>query len=133
LFQYVNGNGEHCGISSSDVNNYLREITGQDFTAKDFRTWAGTVAAALALSEGGSMGSQTEIKKSVVAAIKRVAERLGNRPATCRNYYVHPAVIEAYSNGGVLRIAAVGGNGGESSFELNAQERAVVRLIERQL
>jgi len=132
LFQYIDGNGERCRISSSDVNDYLREITGQDFTAKDFRTWAGTVSAALALQESGPSGTGTELKRNVVAAIKRVAERLGNRPATCRNYYVHPAVIDAYSNGGAVRMSDTGGHGGDSSFELSAEEKAVVRVIERQ-
>jgi DNA topoisomerase-1 len=101
LFAYVN-EGEQCTVSSEDVNQYLREITGQDFTAKDFRTWNGTVLAALALEECGPCSSETETKKNIVAAVKNVAEKLGNRPATCRKYYLHPAVLEAYSAGSLL-------------------------------
>jgi DNA topoisomerase I len=81
------------------VNEYLREITGEDFTAKDFRTWAGTGLAAHALADIGPGETETESKKNIVAAIKSVSSRLGNRPATCKAYYVHPAIIEAYQDG----------------------------------
>src|SRR5229473_2838472 len=80
----------------------LLEITGQDFTAKDFRTWAGTVECVLALEDIGTFESKTQGKKNVVAAIKTTAKRLGNRPATCRNYYVHPAVLDSYLDGTLL-------------------------------
>ena len=84
LFQYQDDDGEVRDISSGDVNDYLREISGQDFTAKDFRTWNGTVLAAIALGECDGSGSQTQLKKNIATTIKQVAERLGNRPATCR-------------------------------------------------
>ncbi|MBE9014377.1 DNA topoisomerase IB, partial [Pseudanabaenaceae cyanobacterium LEGE 13415] len=83
-------------INSSDVNDYLREITGQEFTAKDFRTWAGTVLAASHLAEIGKFTSQTAAKKNVTQVIKTVSSYLGNRPATCKKYYIHPNVLEAY-------------------------------------
>jgi DNA topoisomerase-1 len=99
LFQYIDDDGRPCDVGSSNVNTYLREITGEDFTAKDFRTWAGTGLAAQALAEIGPGETQTESKKQIVAAIKSVAKRLGNRPATCKAYYVHPAIIESYQDG----------------------------------
>ena len=105
LFQYVDECGETHSIDSSDVNGYLHEITGKDFSAKDFRTWAGTVQTAIALSEIGPASSETETKRNIVAAVKHTAELLGNRPATCRNYYVHPAVLDAYTEGALPDVA----------------------------
>lgn len=102
LFQYVNEAGELCRVDSADVNRYLREITGQDFSAKDFRTWAGTLLAARELVAVGPCRNESEGKKNVVAAVKVVAAQLGNRPATCRKYYVHPAIIEAYGSGALF-------------------------------
>lgn len=96
LFQYLDENKQPQSITSTDVNDYLREISGQDFTAKDFRTWAGTVLAASHLAEIGKFTSQTAAKKNITQAIKAVASYLGNRPATCRKYYVHPAILDAY-------------------------------------
>jgi DNA topoisomerase-1 len=104
LFEYINENGEVCRIDSADVNHYLRDITGQDFTAKDFRTWAGTVLAARALHAAGPATSETAAKKAAVAAIKSVARQLGNRPATCRKYYIHPAVLDAYTDGSLFGV-----------------------------
>ncbi len=99
LFQYLDHDGGHHAIDSSDVNEYLREITGQHFTAKDFRTWAGTVMAADLLRSFEPFASAAEAKKNVVAAIKQVASELGNTPSVCRKCYVHPAVLEAYLGG----------------------------------
>ncbi|MBD1842356.1 DNA topoisomerase IB [Cyanobacteria bacterium FACHB-63] len=96
LFQYLDENKQPQDIKSSDVNDYLREITGQEFTAKDFRTWGGTVLAALHLAEIGKFTSQTAAKKNITQAVKTVSSYLGNRPATCRKYYIHPGVLEAY-------------------------------------
>ncbi len=99
LFQYYDDAGNVCDVTSTDVNNYIREITGDDFTAKDFRTWGGTGWAALVFEELGPATTATEAKKQVVEAIRKVSQRLGNRPATCRKYYVHPAILEAYADG----------------------------------
>ncbi|HYP15395.1 MAG TPA: DNA topoisomerase IB [Bryobacteraceae bacterium] len=100
LFQYYDDAGNVCDVTSSDVNDYIREITGgQDFTAKDFRTWGGTGFAALALEALGRADTPGDVKKKVVDAIKQVSQKLGNRPATCRKYYVHPAILDAYSDG----------------------------------
>ncbi len=93
LFEYISSDGTVQEIDSGAVNDYLRELTGEDFTAKDFRTWAGTVLAALALQEFEAFDSQTQAKKNVVQAIERVAERLGNTPSVCRKCYVHPTYL----------------------------------------
>jgi DNA topoisomerase-1 len=108
LFEYVAKDGEICALDSADVNSYIREITGQDFTAKDFRTWAGTVLAVRELSAAGPVSSPRAIKRSVVGAVKRVAQHLGNRAATCRKYYIHPAVIEAFSEGSLFPVLEQG-------------------------
>lgn len=103
LFHYVDEDGQICKIYSEDVNEYLREITGQDFTAKDFRTWAGTGMAALELESLGAFTSETEAKKNIVSAVKAVATKLGNKPSTCRKYYIHPAVLESYMDTSLLQ------------------------------
>ena len=99
LFQYVDENDEVCAITSQDVNDYLREITGEDFTAKDFRTWAGTVLAAIALSAVGAFETKKQAKANVKDAIGVVSKILRNTPAICRKCYIHPAVLETYLSG----------------------------------
>ena len=99
LFQYVDDDGDRQVVDSADVNAYVREVSGQDFTAKDFRTWAGTVLAARALAEIGPAPSQVETKRNIVRAIERVAKRLGNTQAVSRKCYIHPAVLDAYQQG----------------------------------
>jgi DNA topoisomerase-1 len=99
LFQYVDENDEVCAIDSQDVNDYLREITGEDFTAKDFRTWAGTVFAAVALSTVGGFETKKQAKANVKDAIGAVSKILRNTPAICRKCYIHPAVLETYLSG----------------------------------
>lgn len=96
LFEYLDDQGQVCGVDSADVNQYLREISGQDITAKDFRTWAGTSLAAAALEELEDFDSRARAKRNVTRAIERVAARLGNTATVCRKCYVHPAVIDAY-------------------------------------
>lgn len=99
LFQFMDDDGERRDVRSEDVNEYLREISGQDFTAKDFRTWAGTVLAAMALREFAKFDTKVQAKKNVVAAIESVAEKLGNTPAVCRKCYIHPHVLDSYMDG----------------------------------
>ncbi len=96
LFKYLDEAGEQHSVDSADVNAYLKEISEEDFTAKDFRTWAGTVLAAVALNEFEKFDSQAQAKKNVVRAIEHVASQLGNTPAVCRKSYVHPEVLNAY-------------------------------------
>jgi DNA topoisomerase I len=102
IFQYVDEEGEVRNIDSQDVNDYLREITGEDFTAKDFRTWAGTVLAAMALNAQEAFANKTQAKKNIKDAISAVAKILGNTPTVCRKCYVHPAVLETYLDGAMI-------------------------------
>lgn len=99
LFQFVDDDGERRDVRSEDVNEYIREISGEDFTAKDFRTWAGTVLAAMALREFKKFNTKAEAKKNLVSAIETVAEKLGNTPAVCRKCYIHPHVLDSYLDG----------------------------------
>jgi DNA topoisomerase I len=96
IFQYVDEFGQRKPILSDDVNEYLREITGRDITAKDFRTWGGTMVAAVALRTMGPAASRSEADRNILRALDAVAERLGNTRAVCRKYYVHPALLSAY-------------------------------------
>ena len=107
LFQYIDEDGARQTVSSSDVNTYLREVTDRDITAKDFRTWAGTVLAAIALSEFERFDSQAAAKRNLRAAIERVAKRLGNTATICRKCYVHPEIVNAYLDDGALAIMQV--------------------------
>ncbi len=106
LFQYVSDDGEVRNVTSQDVNDYLREITNENFTAKDFRTWAGTVLAAIALNAQGEFETKKQATANVKTAVCAVAQLLGNTPAICRKCYVHPAVVEAYLSGS--QIAGLG-------------------------
>ena len=135
LFQYIDAAGEHRTIGSADVNTYLREITGQDFTAKDFRTWAGTLLAAMALQEFEKFDTQTQAKKNVVQAIESVAKRLGNTPSVCRKCYVHPAVIEMYIDGtlGEAMAQKAATELSESLAALPPEEAAVMAVLHERL
>ncbi len=128
LFQYVDDDGTRQVIDSADVNEYLREITGEDFTAKDFRTWAGTVLAAKALAEVAGFASNTEAKRNIVRAIESVAKRLGNTKAVCRKCYIHPAILDAYMDGATITTMKA-----RARTSLNDEEAAVVKMIERRL
>ncbi|WP_220808013.1 DNA topoisomerase IB [Noviherbaspirillum aridicola] len=135
LFQYVDDDGEQRTVDSADVNDYLRSITGEDYTAKDFRTWSGTLLAAMALQEYEKFDSAAQAKKNVVRAIESVAERLGNTPSICRKCYVHPAVIESYLDGTMLE-ALKQRTREELQNELHAlgpEEAAVVALLQERL
>lgn len=132
LFQYKDNAGERHTVDSSDVNAYLHDITGEEFTAKDFRTWAGTVQTALALAEIGAFQSETEAKRNIVAAIRSTASRLGNRPATCRNYYVHPAILESYLDGTLLQtVKPLEVEASSDDTGLHPEERCVLAIIRR--
>ncbi len=122
-------------MNSADVNAYLHEITGQHFTAKDFRTWAGTILASLALQEFEAFDSETQAKKNVTEAIKTVAERLGNTPAVCRKCYVHPAVLETYLDGTMLNALKQKTEQqlADTLHALKPEEAAVMALLSRRL
>jgi len=102
LLQYIDEEGNCRDVTSTDVNEYLKEITGRDITAKDFRTWAGTVLAAMALTELGSFDSTAQAKRNLRAAIEKVSARLGNTSTICRKCYVHPEVLNAYMDGNLV-------------------------------
>lgn len=135
LFQYLDEDGNRRSIDSADVNEYLREISGADFTAKDFRTWAGTVAAALALEEFEAFDSEAQAKSHVVRAIETVAETLGNTPAVSRKCYVHPAIIESYMDGSLLEALRRRAEEelADSLRELRPEEAAILALLQQRL
>jgi DNA topoisomerase I len=135
LFQYVDDGGERRSVSSEDVNDYLREVAGDDFTAKDFRTWVGTVLAACFLRELGAPESEREGRRQVNQAIAQVARQLGNTPAVARSCYVHPDVIEAHLDGSLLqlRMRPASTEATPPVDRLRDEERAVLRLLERRL
>jgi DNA topoisomerase-1 len=135
LFQYIDEAGELREVASADVNDYLREITGKDVTAKDFRTWAGTVMAALALQEFEAIDSKATVKKNVKAAIERVAARLGNTPTICRKCYVHPEILDSYTQGELLLNVKgeVEAELRENLASLRPEEAAVLALLETRL
>jgi DNA topoisomerase-1 len=135
LFQYVDDDGNPHSIGSADVNEYLQAIAGEDYTAKDFRTWSGTVLAAVALHEYEKYDSEAQAKKNVVQAIESVAKKLGNTPTICRKCYVHPAVIESYLDGTMLK--ALRRRAREELqhdvHTLRPEEAAVLALLQRRL
>ena len=135
LFQYVDEDGKRQPVSSSDVNDYLREITGEDITAKDFRTWAGTVLASMALAEFEVVDSQARMKKNVKAAIERVASRLGNTPTICRKCYVHPHVLSSYLDGSLLEgiKREVENELCADADQLKPEEAALLGLLSRRI
>ncbi|HYE33727.1 MAG TPA: DNA topoisomerase IB [Methylomirabilota bacterium] len=133
LFQYIDENGRQLDVTSTDVNEYLREVTGQEFTAKDFRTWAGTVLAAMALQEVEKATTQKAAKKNIIRAIESVAERLGNTPTICKKCYVHPAVVDAYLEGIVIQMARRNARLALKDEQLRPEEKAVLQLLERRL
>jgi DNA topoisomerase-1 len=127
LFQYIDPAGDRRTVTSDDVNQYLRETSGEDYTAKDFRTWGATVLAASALREVVSFESDTEARHNVVAAIDSVARRLGHTRAVCRKSYVHPAVIDTYLDGSLESVLKV--VEGRTHRNLKAEEAAVIALL----
>ena len=131
LFQYLDENGERHSIGSSDVNEYLREIVGQDFTAKDFRTWAGTVLAAKALQEFEAWDSKAQARRNIVRAIESVAKRLGNTKMVCKKCYIHPAVLNSYLDGTLMEMLRrrIRKEMTESLSELQPEEAAVLAFL----
>ena len=127
LFQYKDEDGAVRDVTSADVNAYIRAMAGEQASAKDFRTWTGTVLAARALAAAGPFASKREAASRVKAALHGVAERLGNTITVCRSSYVHPAIINGYLEGRPCPMPAEGGEGGEG---LSPEERAVLRFLE---
>jgi DNA topoisomerase I len=130
LFRY-RVNGEPCNLDGRRLNDYIQERIGEDFTAKDFRTWGGTLVAAIALAERGIVETETEAKRVVAAVMRTVGERLGNTPAVARSSYVSPAVVEQYLDGRTIddfrprHLRVVGAR----DIELDPEERALLSLL----
>lgn len=135
LFQYFDDNGERQRVTSTDVNAYLREISGREITAKDFRTWAGTVLAALALQEFELFDSGAKAKKNVRDAIENVAARLGNTPTICRKCYIHPEILNCYLEGALTEGVKqeVEAELRDELGSLKPEEAAVLALLQRRL
>jgi DNA topoisomerase-1 len=135
LFQYVDSEGTRRTVDSSDVNEYLREIAGSEFTSKDFRTWAGTVLAARALQEFESFDSDVQAKKQIVRAIESVSKRLGNTKTVCRQCYIHPAILDAYLDRSLLTTLRDRATAElkRSLHELEPEEAAILGLLQQRL
>jgi DNA topoisomerase I len=135
LFQYMDEDGEPRGVESDDVNAYLREISGEEITAKDFRTWAATNLAALALGSLEAFDNKTKAKKNVVEAVVAVSKMLGNTPAICRKCYIHPAIFDGYLDGSLIEGLKVRADEALARPEvgLTAEEIAVTAFLSRRL
>jgi DNA topoisomerase-1 len=133
LIQYVDESGKVWDVTSSDVNDYLKEISGEDITAKDFRTWHGTVLAAMALQELEKFDNQAGAKKNVKAAIQRVAARLGNTPTICRKCYIHPEILTTYVEGSLLLDLKEKVEADLELPGLKPEEAAVLALLQARL
>jgi DNA topoisomerase-1 len=135
LFQYLDEEENGQGVDSGDVNEYVREISGEEFTAKDFRTWAGTVLTAQALREFDRFESETQAKQNIVEAVKTAAKRLGNTPVICRKCYVHPAILDAYLDGTLAQTLKPRGEGEpvQARRKLQPEEAAVLGLLRQRL
>jgi len=130
LFQYYNEDGQHCTIGSGDVNHYLHEITGEDFTAKDFRTWSGSVSALYAFKEAGEFNNVTECRKKIVSVLDEVAINLGNTRTVCKKYYVHPTIIKSYEEGTLFNyIKELDEDKDVKAVELNLAEKAMLEIL----
>lgn len=127
LFQYYDDDGNHRCISSSDINNYLKEVTGEDFTAKDFRCWAGSVNALGAFQKLSQPETEREFKHKVVEVLDEVASKLGNTRTVCKKYYVHPTVIAAFERGSIWNYKPK-----NTKSQLNGEENALVILLEQE-
>lgn len=130
LFEYKDDEGNIQTVTSEDVNTYLKDVTGKEITAKDFRTWGGTVFAATLFDKAGVYGDDSVTKESVIETVKEVAGHLGNKPNTCKKYYIHPHVIEAYMKGSILsRFEKTKGVRAESVDGLNMAENKVLSML----
>jgi len=133
LLQFIDEHGVQRDVRSDDVNAYLREISGHDFTAKDFRTWAGTVLAAMALRGFAESETKAQAKKNVVAAIESVSKRLGNTPAVCKKCYVHPHILDSYLDGTLGETLKQRARQLSETEDLKREESAVLKLLKHRL
>ena len=133
LFQYLDEDGTRCSVTSTEVNDYLRDIAGREVTAKDFRTWTGTVLAAMALAAYEAFDSEAAAKRNVREAIATVAATLGNTPAICRKCYIHPMIIDAYLADDLKIVLRDEIEQSLDGTDLTAEERQVMRLLKKRL
>lgn len=133
LFKYIAEDGSVKDVGSGDVNSYLKEITRTDFTAKDFRTWSGTVLAALALNEFEKVDSEAQAKKNIVRAIESVAKELGNTPAICRKCYIHPEILNSYLSGDLAKMVKGQIASKSKKGPLTNDEAMVLRFLKSRL
>ena len=136
VFKYLDGSGKRQGVDSDDINRHLRDISGRDISAKDFRTWGGTMHMAMALHEIGIASSRREADRNIVRALDVVAEHLGNTRAVCRKFYVHPALIGAYLAGRVVEVPSLSGDRprrARSHAALRRDEIAVLQFLHDEL
>lgn len=135
IFAYIDEQGVVKDVTSQDVNDYLHEIAGDEFSAKDFRTWAGTILAALALREFEPFTTGREAKKNITAAVESVARTLGNTPAVCRKCYVHPVVLDSYMDGATISVLQQEAEHvlAERLHSLKPEEAAVMTLLQQRL
>ncbi len=132
LFQYIDEKGQQRVLDSGDINTYLREAAGEDLSAKDFRTWGGTVHAAMELYQVGPAASERESKRQMVQAVKRVASYLGNTPAVARSYYIHPRIFKSYQDQSLFEVMRQTAQAAkETRNGLTLSEIAVARLLEK--
>jgi len=133
LFQYYDDEGKRCTIDSGDLNYYLKQITGEDFTAKDFRTWAGSVSSLYAFKEAGEFENQTQCKKNIISVLDEVAITLGNTRTVCKKYYVHPTVIKSYEQGTLFKyIQNLDEDKDIRASELNTAEKALLEILDKE-
>ncbi|MBX3061931.1 MAG: DNA topoisomerase IB [Anaerolineae bacterium] len=137
LFQYVDEDGQRHPVTSADVNGYLREIMGEEFSAKDFRTWGGTIYALRLLLTAPPCSNQTQQKREISKAVRIVAENLGNTVTVCRKYYIHPAILDAYSEGKLTDLVLGNGNGkrsrkiGAEDIETDELEKTLLKFLKK--
>jgi DNA topoisomerase I len=132
LFQYYDDEGKRFPVTSGDVNEYLNEICGKNFTAKDFRTWGGTITAAEQFYLTGKAENEKESAKNIVKVVKEVAAALNNTPAICREYYIHPHIVEAYKDGYLFKIfPQPSGANGKAKIDLSREEKAVLKILKK--
>jgi DNA topoisomerase-1 len=131
LFQYMNNDGEYCSIDSGMVNNYIQETTGNGFSAKDFRTWAGTLAFLNCLKSQKESSDESTIKKNIIEAIDEVSAKLGNTRAICRKYYVHPKIVTLYEEGKLSKYLndLDDGETKEEAVDLTNDEKVLMRIL----
>jgi DNA topoisomerase-1 len=131
LFQYLDEEGKRQPVESADVNNYLNNIVEKNFTAKDFRTWGATVAAAEKLNKIPLSDKENENNRNIVKAVKQTAEELNNTPAICRKYYIHPHLIQAYLDGYLFKAMSQKTSAKKSKYDLDKEEKAVLNILKK--